>query len=114
MQTTPENHEWYAFLLKSATWLTSAISVLIGVIGKICYELAVKRKLTFMQWIGVAGMSVFVGYVTSVWCANYEMGKAGYVIIPVSTLLGERILIYITSNYKEIFTGIINVFVKKK
>lgn len=114
MHTTPESHEWYAFLLKAGTWVISAISIAIGVVGKICYELAAKRKLTFLQWIGVAGISVFVGYITAVWCSSNELDTQGYVIVPVATLFGERIVIYVTANYQRILTGIMDVFMKKK
>ncbi len=44
--------------------------VLIGVMGKISYELYMKRTITVIQWIAVVGLSIFSGYLTSVYCAN--------------------------------------------
>lgn len=114
MATTPEHQEWYSFLIKSGTWLISAISIMIGVVGKICYELAIKRKLSILQWVGVAGVSVFVGYITAVWCNSNDLESQGYVIVPVSTLFGERIVIYLTANYQRILSGLFELFMKKK
>lgn len=111
MQITPDNNEWYAWFVKSYAWI---ISGLVGIAGKICYELMQKRKLSLMQWIGVGGLSAFVGYLTAVWCVYNDMKEQGYIIVPVSTLLGEKIIVFVTAKHKYILNAVFNVVMKKK
>lgn len=103
--------EIHAIITKCSTGI---VGIFVGVIGKISYELAARRKMRFMQWIAIVGVSVFVGYVTWVWCDKSGLkDQMGY-IIPVSTLLGEKILIYVTANSNRIFQSVLAIFTKKK
>jgi hypothetical protein len=72
-----------------------------------------KRKMGLLQWIGIVGVSVFVGSLTYSWCQNSGFKNQLSVIVPIATLLGERILIYITANATAIFQKIISIIVKK-
>jgi hypothetical protein len=88
--------------------------VLIGVMGKISYELYMKRTITVIQWIAVVGLSIFSGYLTSVYCANNGLESEASWAVPVSTLMGEKIFIYVMANYKRILTDILSFFIPKK
>jgi hypothetical protein len=88
--------------------------VLIGVMGKISYELYMKRTITVIQWIAVVGLSIFSGYLTSVYCANNGLESESSWAVPVSTLMGEKIFIYVMANYKRILTGVLSFFMPKK
>lgn len=88
--------------------------VLIGVMGKISYELYMKRTITVFQWIAVIGLSIFSGYLTSVYCENSGLEKEASWAVPVATLMGEKIFIYIMANYKKILTGVLGFFMPKK
>jgi len=103
--------EWHAFLTKTSG---AIVSICVGVIGKISYELVMKRKLTLIQWVAVVGISVFVGYISLVWCNSSGMQKQSYWIAPVATLLGERIMIYVMTNYRSFVQRFIDAFLTKK
>lgn len=105
-----QNNDLSSFLTK---FTTAIIMVAVGVLGKISYELVMKRKLGVLQWIGIVGVSVFVGYLSYMWCNHSGFTNQLGVIVPIATLLGERILIYVTSNSQLIFQKILSLFIKK-
>jgi hypothetical protein len=88
--------------------------VLIGVMGKISYELYMKRTITVFQWIAVIGLSIFSGYLTSVYCDNAGLEKEASWAVPVATLMGEKVFIYVMANYKKIISGVLSFFMPKK
>jgi hypothetical protein len=88
--------------------------VLIGVMGKISYELYMKRTITVFQWIAVIGLSIFSGYLTSVYCDNAGLQKEASWAVPVATLMGEKVFIYVMANYKKIISGVLSFFMPKK
>jgi len=88
--------------------------VLIGVMGKISYELYMKRTITVFQWIAVIGLSIFSGYLTSVYCDNAGLEKEASWAVPVATLMGEKVFIYVMANYKKIISGVLGFFMPKK
>ena len=47
----------------SASWL---MGIIIGILGKISYEIYMKRALSVVQWVAVIGLSVFCGYETAI------------------------------------------------
>jgi hypothetical protein len=94
-----------AFLGKSSAYI-GAIAV--GVVAKISSEILMKRKLNIIQWFGIVGISVFFGYLTAVYCANNDMDQQSKWLVPLSTLFGEKIMIYLTTHYKAILHKIIN------
>lgn len=98
-------NELVALISKSST-LIAAIAV--GVVAKISTEILMKRKLSIIQWFGIVGISVFFGYLTAVYCANNDMDQQSKWLVPLSTLFGEKIMIYLTTHYKSILHKIIN------
>ena len=86
----------------------------IGLLGKLSYEIYKKRTLSVIQWLAVVGMSVFSGYMVSVYCHTNNMQSSAQFLVPISTLLGEKMFIYLFANYRRIIDGIINVILKRK
>lgn len=100
--------QWIASIYK---WM---LMIFIGIIGKLSHDLSRKRKLTLIEWFGVIGVSAFVGYVVCVWCIHNGMDKQAAFIVPIATLLGEKIMIYVTDNFKSIAARVIDAILRKK
>ena len=97
--------DFYAFIYKFSGFI---MSIMAGVLTKISYEMLMKRKLSLMQWIGIIGVSIFFGYLCSVYCLNNGLEKQSSWFVPICTLFGEKIMIYFTTHYKTIIDKIIN------
>jgi hypothetical protein len=95
----------------SASWV---MGIIIGILGKISYEIYMKRALSVMQWVAVIGLSVFCGYQTAIYCQMHGHETESTWAVPMATLMGEKMFIYVMSNYKRIFTGILSFFMPKK
>jgi hypothetical protein len=95
----------------SASWL---MGIIIGILGKISYEIYMKRALSVIQWVAVIGLSVFCGYETAIYCQLNGHASESTWAVPMATLMGEKIFIYIMTNYKRILTGILSFFIPKK
>ncbi len=67
-----------------------------------------KRKLSIYQWFGIVGISIFFGYLCSVYCLNNGLEKQSSFLVPITTLFGEKIMIYLTTHYKTIIDRILN------
>lgn len=103
-------HEVAEFISRSWAW---AASICVGVVAKISTEILMKRKLTFIQWIAIVGVSVFFGYLASVWCGSNNWEVQGRYVVPLVTLMGEKIMIYLTTNYRRILDTTLSIFTKK-
>ncbi len=99
-----------ALINSGAAWI---IGVSIGLIGKISYELYMKRSLSILQWIAVIGMSIISGYLMSTYCQSNHLTTESQFLVPIATLLGEKVFIYLMENYQRIVRGIVKVFMKK-
>lgn len=93
---------------------TYFIGMSIGLLGKISYEVYKKRALSILQWLAVVGMSIFSGYMMSLYCKAHQLNEASQYLVPIGTLLGEKIFIYLFTNYKSILTGVFNLIIKPK
>jgi hypothetical protein len=100
-----------AFFSDLNNWV---FGVLIGVMGKISYELYMKRTITVIQWVAVIGLSIFSGYLTSVYCVNNGLETEASWAVPMSTLMGEKVFIYVMANYKKILSGVLSFLTPKK
>jgi hypothetical protein len=108
-------HEWIDEVITYSTQQrTYVIGMSIGLLGKISYEIFKKRTLNVVQWLAVVGMSVFSGYMVSVYCHTNGMDASAQFLVPISTLLGEKMFIYLFANYKSILTGVFNLIIKPK
>jgi hypothetical protein len=86
----------------------------LGVIAKLSYDIYMKRTLSILQWISIVGLSVFSGYLMSVFCVSKNMEKEAQYLVPIATLMGEKIVVYLFENYKDIINAFIKVIQPKK
>ena len=94
---------WNEFALLFGKFSTYIFGITIGLLGKLSYEIYMKRTMNFLQWTAVVGMSVFTGYITSVYCNANGFETQAQFIVPLATLLGEKLFIYLIENHKQIF-----------
>lgn len=92
---------------------TYLISIGIGLLAKISYDLYMKRTLSFIQWTAVIAISVFCGYVTSAYCQNYGMHDASQILVPLATLFGEKLIQYVMENHKTLLNNLLSMFKRK-
>jgi hypothetical protein len=85
---------------------TYIFGITIGLLGKLSYEIYMKRTLNFIQWTAVVGMSVFTGYVTSVYCNSQGFETQAQFIVPLATLMGEKFFIYLIENHKQLLDAL--------
>lgn len=77
-------------LSKVWTW---GLYILLGIMGKFSYDALSGRKMSFLLSLAIAGLSVFVGIIVALICIQYEMVKAGAIIVPIATLLSEKLVV---------------------
>lgn len=77
------------------------------------------RKVTIMQAVASTGAAFFIGVVASIVCYYFDMAKAANIIVPLATLLSEKIMIAIFAldvktaireTFKEILRSLHNKF----
>lgn len=89
----PIPSEILAFFIKIAALLSY---VLLGIIGIIGEKLMTGKKIKDLRVLGAIMVSVFVGYLSAVWCMSNMPEKAKY-IVPLCTVSSEKIFIIITA-----------------
>ena len=105
-----QHNELQEFLARSWVWI---VGIGAGVLAKISSEVLMKRKISLVQWLGIVGVSVFFGYMAAVYCDSNGYVSQGRFIVPLITLMGEKITIYISTNYMRIGDAILSIFKKK-
>lgn len=79
-------------------WLIKFVfPILIGLLGKASYELRQKRSLSFWAWVGIMGLSIVAGYISSVICSINHLDEQSKVVVPMVTLFGEKIFEFLFS-----------------
>jgi hypothetical protein len=100
-------NDLYIFLSK---WWMYVVYILIGLVGKISYELVTDKKRSFWSVMGSVGIAAFTGYISCVWCIHNSPEKAPY-LVPMATLLSDKFFTWVFSlNWK----GIIDVITNNK
>lgn len=70
--------------------------IVVGIMGKLSYDLVTGKRITAKQAISFAGLAIFVGFVTSIICKYFEVSESlTNAIVPMATLLSEKIMITI-------------------
>ena len=93
-----------------AKWWVYFFYIVIGMIGKLSWDISRKRRITFLGMVSTVGLSGFVGYLSAVYCQNNDLeAKAGY-IVPICTLLADKIITYLVLRikWKELREAIFN------
>lgn len=92
-------HAILEFINDSWHWIAG---VFIGLLGKISYDVAMKRTMNFLEWLSVLFLSVLVGYLTALFCQWKGWNDQANFLVPLMTLFGEKIIVYFMTNYKSI------------
>jgi hypothetical protein len=97
----PQNHTWWEEIIqafgKGIVWF---FYITIGVLAKLAFD-SRNNKLTRKQIIVKSVLSIFCGYLSAVLCENFNYTQWAKIVVPVSTLLGEGIVLYIMTNWKK-------------
>lgn len=90
--------ELIAVLSKIWTWL---LLIFLGMVGMFSHNIYTAKKLTWKQTIASLGLSFFIGSITSIICYLNDWGKLGVVLVPMLTLLSDRITLAVMAyNWK--------------
>lgn len=92
---------------------TYLVSIGVGLIAKISYDLYMKRTLSFIQWVAVIALSVVCGYLTSAYCNASGRQELSQILVPLATLFGEKVVQYVMENYKAILGTFVGLFKRK-
>lgn len=85
--------------------------VIIGLIGKVSYDLLYGKKLTWIQVIGSVGLALFMGFLSAAICTRNGWEEHAKYVVPISTLLSEKIVVAIFSlDYKAIARDVVAFF----
>lgn len=102
--------ETLTFLSKAWVWI---LYIVVGIIGKFSHDLIMGRKLTWLQVLSSIGIALFMGFLSSVICYTRYPDYAAF-IVPVSTLLSEKIIIAIFSiDFKKLVAEIAQYWADK-
>lgn len=106
MPRIPE--EIIAFFTK---WWVYVFYVLIGIVGKFSWDISRKKRITFLSAISTVGISGFIGYISSVYCSNNQLENKAAYIVPICTLLSDKIISYLILRvkWKEIKDAFLNI-----
>ncbi len=95
---------------KAFVWL---IYITVGVVAKLAFD-SRSNQLTRRQIIVKSVLSIFAGYMSAVACEYFGYEKLGKLIVPVATLLGESIIVYLMTNWRKIADNILPAWFKTK
>lgn len=97
--------EIWAFFSKFYVWI---LYVFIGLLAHVSHILAGKQKPTTLQFFSSMGIAIFVGYLSSAWCIANAPEQGKY-IVPIATLLSDKVLSWIMTNWKLILRKVLNL-----
>ena len=104
--------EWNNFFQRFDAALATAF---LAICGKISNEILMNRRLSWLMWIAIIGVSLFWAWMAGLFCAYMEYNYLGTsIIVGLATLMGEKINIYIGRNYKQIIEQVIRIIIPKK
>lgn len=78
-------------------WYTFLLYIVMGLIGKFSFDLLSGRKMSIWKVLASTGAGLFVGFVSAVACVNAGYETKSAIIVPVCTLLSEKIMIALFS-----------------
>ena len=86
-----KNDQILEFLEK---WGACIAYILVGLIGKIGWDIVNNRKLNFWYVFGTGCIGSCIGYLSYMWCEQHPTANAG-LIVPISTLISRDIMLFI-------------------
>lgn len=81
-------------------WWVYLFYVLIGIVGKFSWDISRRKRITFLGAMSTVGISGFIGYISSVYCYNNGYTDKAAYIVPICTLLSDKILTYVVFRVK--------------
>lgn len=96
----------------ASKWWAWIFYIVIGMAGKFGLDIMSQRKMGILQFIGSACISCFIGFLAASYCMAYSP-KAGPFIVPICTLISDRIILFIFAiNYTPLLESIFNKKIK--
>jgi|SRR6185503_7840949 len=101
-----------------AVWFTKAwvwlLYIIVGLVGKFSYDLLTGRKITWWQALASTGIALFFGFLAVAYCMYKEYDKGGMFIVPIATLLSEKLMIAIFAiNWKKVTADMVQYIANK-
>lgn len=94
------------FVFFSKIWTVVGL-ILLGLIGKLSIDVITGKKITFLQAFASTGAAFFVGIITHFYCATHNLIEEEMYIVPMTTLLSDKIIIaFMSVNYRKIVSDI--------
>ena len=98
-----------AFMSKSFTYI---LSILMGLMGSIGFDLMVNKRYTWKQRLGIVMVSLTFGTLGSLVCEYHDFGMLKHVVPALSTMFGQYIALYVNKNYKHIGDAVVFLITK--
>lgn len=91
-------------------WYVYLFYIVIGIVGKFSWDISRRKHITLLSAISTVGISGFIGYLSSVYCSNNGLENKAAYIVPICTLLSDKIISYLIFRvkWKEIRDAIFN------
>lgn len=106
----PDKNEQLTLLAKYGSWIAY---VLIGLVGKFGWDMAIHKKMSWYSVLSTGCMAVFVGFISSRWFMNNKPEMGAY-CVPVLTLVSRDILIFINLiDWKGVLSKVTRLDTKK-
>lgn len=81
-------------------WYVYLFYILIGIVGKFSWDISKRKRITLLSAISTVGISGFVGYISCVYCSNNGLTNQAAYIVPICTLLSDKIISYLIFRVK--------------
>lgn len=95
-------------------WYTFFVYVAMGLIGKVSYDMLSGKRISIAKALSSTGIALFVGFVSSMLCVKAGYTEKAAIIVPICTLLSEKIMIAVFAlNYKETARDILNYWANR-
>lgn len=98
-----ENWKEEIALLWGKIWFWAAL-IGLGFIGKLSYDIKMKKKFTVVTFFSTLGIAVFIGYLASALCAWKGWKDEAMVLVPIATLASEKCIEILIANGHKWFS----------
>lgn len=88
--------------------------IIVGLVGKFSYDLLTGKKITMWQALASTGVALFFGFLSVAFCMYKEYDKGGMFIVPITTLLSEKLMIAIFAvDWKKVTADLVQYVADK-
>lgn len=92
-----KNELWAALLKLWGSISTWFLLIGLGLLGMIGHNLHTGKKMSFARYLGSIMVAIFVGILTSILCYVKQWDRLGTILVPVMTLVSEKVILAIYS-----------------